>query len=219
MPWRVERPRGRAEEVLAQPVPDGRVVRVATVTAPAVVLGSTQRLDVVDSGRAAAARADVVRRRGGGGAVLVGPGEIAWLDVFVPADDELWSADVAVAFHWLGAAWTAALADVGVDATWHDGTLCATTWSRLICFAGLGAGEVSVDGRKVVGLSQRRSRAGSLFLCAALLRWTPAALVDLLALSEDDRARAAEELAPVARGLDVAEDALADAFVAQLRSR
>jgi predicted RNA polymerase sigma factor len=43
-------------------------------------------------------------------------------------------------------------------------------------------------------------------------------LVDLLALSDDDRARATEELAPVARGLDVAEDALADAFVEQLRS-
>ena len=219
MPWRVERPHGRAEEVLAQPVPEGRVVRVATVTAPAVVLGSTQRLDVVDSARAAAAGVAVVRRRGGGGAVLVGPGEFAWVDVFVPAGDELWSADVTVAFHWLGAAWTAALADVGVGATWHDGTLCTTTWSRLVCFAGLGAGEVSVDGRKVVGLSQRRSRAGSLFLCAALLRWTPAALVDLLALSDDERARATEELATVASGLDVGEDALADAFVAQLRSR
>jgi lipoate-protein ligase A len=199
-------------------MPEERAVRVATVTAPAVVLGSTQRLEVVDAGRAAVAGVDVVRRRGGGGAVLVGPGEIAWVDVFVPAGDELWSADVAVAFHWLGAAWTAALADVGVDATWHDGTQCTTTWSRLVCFAGLGAGEVSVDGRKVVGLSQRRSRAGLLFLCAALLRWTPAALVDLLALSDAERARAKEELAPVARGLDVADGALADAFVAKLRS-
>ena len=218
MPWRVEWPRGRTDEVLAQPVPDGRVVRVATVTAPAVVLGSTQRLEVVDARRAAAAGVHVVRRRGGGGAVLVGPGEIAWVDVFVPTGDDLWSADVAVAFHWLGAAWTAALADVGVDAIWHDGTQCTTTWSRLVCFAGLGSGEVSVDGRKVVGLSQRRNRAGSLFLCAALRRWVPATLVDLLALSDDDRERATEELAPVARGLDIAEDALADAFVDQLRS-
>jgi lipoate-protein ligase A len=200
-------------------MPEERAVRVATVTAPAVVLGSTQRLEVVDAGRAAVAGVDVVRRRGGGGAVLVGPGEIAWVDVFVPAGDELWSADVAVAFHWLGAAWTAALADVGVDATWHDGTQCTTTWSRLVCFAGLGAGEVSVDGRKVVGLSQRRSRAGSLFLCAALLRWEPTALLDVLALSDEGRARAKEELAPVAAGLDLGEDALADAFVAQLQSR
>ena len=86
------------------------------MTEPAVVLGSTQRLDVVDTARAAAAGVDVVRRRGGGGAVLVGPEEIAWVDVFVPAGDELWSADVAVAFHWLGAAWTGALADIGIDA-------------------------------------------------------------------------------------------------------
>ena len=237
MPWRVEWPRGRADEVLAQPVPDGRVVRVATVTAPAVVLGSTQRLEVVDAGRAAAAGVDVVRRRGGGGAVLVGPGEIAWVDVFVPTGDDLWSADVAVAFHWLGAAWTAALADVGVDAIWHDGTQCTTTWSRLVCFAGLGPGEVTLAGRKVVGIAQRRTRDGALFQCAvplawdpaplcaalgapeaALRRWVPATLVDLLALSDDDRERATEELAPVALGLDIAEDALADAFVDQLRS-
>ena len=218
MRWRVERPRGRAAEVLALPVPEGRVVRVATVTEPAVVLGSTQRLEVVDAGRAAAAGVDVVRRRGGGGAVFVGPGEIAWVDVFVPTGDDLWSADVAIAFHWLGAAWTAALVDVGVEAVGHDGMQCTTTWSRLVCFAGLGSGEVSVEGRKVVGLSQRRNRSGSLFLCAALLRWAPATLVDLLALSDEDRERATEELTPVARGLPVAEGALADAFLRQLRT-
>ena len=165
-------------------------MRIVSCHDSAVVLGSTQRLDVADGARAAAAGVDVARRRGGGGAVLAGPGEHVWVDVFVPAGDELWSPDVAVAFHWLGAAWVAALADLGVLAEWHSGALCTTTWSRLACFAGLGSGEVSTGGRKVVGMSQRRSRAGSLFLCAALLRWKPAALLDVLALSDDDRARA-----------------------------
>jgi lipoate-protein ligase A len=88
-----------------------------------------------------------------------------------------------------------------------------------VCFAGLGSGEVSAGGRKVVGLSQRRSRAGSLFLCAALLRWDPARLLDVLALSDDDRARATEELSPVAAGLDVDEEAVTNALLAQLQAR
>lgn len=194
-------------------------MRVVAVTAPAVVLGSTQGEDLVDADRARAAGVEIVRRRGGGGAVFVGPGELVWADVFVPAGDEHWSADVAVAFHWLGGVWTAALADLGLEATWHDGTFCTTTWSRLVCFAGLGSGEVSSGGRKVVGLSQRRSRAGSLFLCAALLRWNPATLLDVLTLTDEDRASATEDLSAVAAGLDVGEDALANAFLAQLETR
>lgn len=216
--WRVERARGSAAHVLGQPLPDGRSMRIVSITAPAVVLGSTQALDVVDASRAATAGVDVVKRRGGGGAVFVGPGELVWADVFVRASDSLWSADVSVAFHWLGAAWTAALADLGVDAKWHDGALCTTTWSRLVCFSGMGPGEVSVDGRKVVGICQRRTRAGSLFMCAALLRWDPAALVDLLALTEQDRVRATAELTPVAQGLDVTEDALVAAFQSRLEA-
>ena len=33
-------------------------------------------------------------------------------------------------------------------------------WSALVCFAGLGPGEVTLDGQKLVGLSQRRTRDG-----------------------------------------------------------
>jgi lipoate-protein ligase A len=211
--WRVERVQGTAAEVLARPLPEGPVARVVSLTRPAVVLGSTQREDAVDVDRAASQGVDVARRRGGGGAVLVEPGDLLWVDVFVPADHPRWAADVSIAFHWLGAAWAGALAGLGVEATWHDGTLCTTTWSRLVCFSGIGPGEVSVDGRKAVGLSQRRSRAGSLFLCAALLRWDAAALVQLLSLSDAERERAAADLGPVARGLDVEEAALERAFL------
>lgn len=34
-----------------------------------------------------------------------------------------------------------------------------------MCFAGVGAGEVLLDGRKVVGISQRRARDGARFQC------------------------------------------------------
>ena len=174
---------------------------VVEPTQAVVVLGSTQPESVVRPGVRWA------RRRSGGGAVLVEPGGLVWVDVFVPAGDPLWEVDVGRAFAWLGAAWAAA---VGSDARAHAGPLITTPWSKLVCFAGLGPGEVTVEGAKVVGISQRRTRAGALFQCAALLEWHPDRLLDRLALSDDDRRRGAAELAGVARGIDiVAEDLLA----------
>jgi lipoate-protein ligase A len=182
-----------------------RTVRVVEVTAPALVLGSTQP-------PVEARDIDVVRRRSGGGAVLVRPGEVAWIDVLLPAGDPLWDDDVGRAFHWLGRAWTETLATLGMDARWHDGPLVCTQWCRQVCFAGLGPGEVTVDGRKVVGLAQRRTRAGALFQCAALLRWDPEAIVDLVGLDAD----ALVGIEPLAAALEVAPAALEDTFLRQI---
>ena len=118
--------------------------RLVTVicTRPALVLGSTQPDAVVDHEAAAARGVDVVRRRSGGGAVLVEPGGVVWVDVVIPPDDALWDEDVGRAAHWVGDAWAAALASAGVDgAAVHRGGLVTTAWSRLVCFAGVGAGE------------------------------------------------------------------------------
>ena len=171
---------------------------VVEPTEPAVVLGSTQEMSIVLPGT------PVVRRRSGGGAVLVEPGGLVWVDVFVPADDPLWEADVGRAFAWLGATWVTAL---GAGATAHAGPLVTTPWSKLICFAGLGPGEVTMEGAKVVGMAQRRSRSGALFQCAALLEWHPERLLDCLDLTADQRHRGTQELAGVARGLEVDVDA------------
>ncbi len=136
-----------------------------------------------------------------------------WVDVFVPAGDPLWEADVGRAFHWLGEAWRDAMAAAGArSAEVHTGALIATPWSPLVCFAGLGPGEVTLDGAKVVGMSQRRARAGALFQTAALLDWRPGRLLERLALSDDERRRGAHELADVARPLDVDADVLVDAL-------
>ena len=187
------------------------------------MLGSTQPFEVVDAGAAARAGVAVVRRRSGGGAVLVRPGEVVWVDVFVPVGDPLWSPDVGRATHWLGRVWAESLGDLGYAARWHDGPLVTTPWSRLVCFAGLGPGEVRVGGSgaragdaKVVGVSQRRTRAGALFQCAALLRWAPADLVGLLALDDARRRQAPPELAGAAVGLGIGVPAVEDAFLARL---
>jgi len=190
---------------------------VAEVDRPAVVLGSTQPASTVDAGRAAAAGFDVVRRRSGGGAVLVEPGTLVWVDVLVPAGDRLWQADVGRAFAWLGAAWASALDDAGeAGAVPYDGPLRQSAWSGRVCFAGLGPGEVTLDGAKVVGMCQRRARAGALFQCAALLAWEPDRLLDVLDLGQGERAQASSDLVGAARGLDVDSGALVRALVARL---
>lgn len=189
----------------------GRVVEVPVrpavwsfeVTAPALALGSTQSSDVVDGPACARAGVDVVRRRSGGGAVLLVPGEVVWFDVVVPIED-LWAAgvgdDIARSMVWLGGHVARALGSLthGVpsarDVAVHDQTMVTTPWSRLVCFDGIGPGEVTVPAGKLVGISQRRTRHGARFQCAVHERWSPSVLVALLA-----RPRPAPgELAPVA---------------------
>lgn len=126
----------------------------------------------------------VVRRRSGGGAVLVRPDGQVWVDVWVPRGDLLWDDDVVAAAGWVGAAWAAALGDVGVaGAVVHRGRLRPPPALLAdVCFAGLGPGEVlaGVPARKVVGVSQHRSRAGSRFLTMAPVRWQPATIAGAL---------------------------------------
>jgi lipoate-protein ligase A len=186
-----------------------RLVRVLSVTAPALVLGSTQPAPAVAPGDGV----EVVRRRSGGGAVLLRPGETIWVDVVVPAGDPLWSADVGRAFWWLGETWARALGFGEV----HRGPLVRTPWSAQVCFAGVGAGEV-VDasgggGGKVVGIAARRTRAWALFQCAVPLAWDAGAYVRLLGLPPEAEADLVGVAAPVT---DRPADALVDAFLAAL---
>jgi len=214
--WSVEVARGSAAGFHGRDVEPGagRQVWVQQVDRTALVLGSTQPDALVDPTAAAAAGVEVVRRRSGGGAVLVEPGGTVWVDVVVPPGDPLWDDDVGRAAHWVGEAWAAALTRCGVaGATVHRGGLLTTPWSRQVCFAGLGPGEVTVAGRKVVGVAQRRTRHGARFQGAALLRWDPVALVALLRLSDAERAAAVADLADRAAPVAVTEDALVTALL------
>jgi lipoate-protein ligase A len=191
-------------------------VRLHHVARPALVLGSTQPESHVDHAAVTAAGVDLVRRRSGGGAVLLVPGDVVWVDVVVPAADALWRDDVGTAFEWLGEVWVRTLASVGAGgASAHRGRLVRTQWSDRVCFAGLGPGEVTRHGAKVVGISQRRTRHAARFQCAALLRWDAAALAPLLRLDDADVAA----LAPLAAGITASAGDLVDAFLAALPTR
>lgn len=174
----------------------------AVVGAPALVLGSTQAETVADAAALASASVELVRRSSGGGAVLVEPGGQVWIDVWVPRGDVLWDDDVVRASAWLGDTWAAALSSLGVaEVSVHRGRVLGAAWSDTLCFAGLGPGEVSAGGRKVVGLSQRRTRDGARLHTMALLEWDAGPLVGLLDLDAGARARASRDTAGAAVGL------------------
>ena len=173
--WSVERLTGSATELHSRDLPDPveRAVWILEATAPALVLGSSQAWVEVPG-------LEVCRRRSGGGAVLVRPGEVLWIDVIVPRGDSLWDDDVGRAAYWLGDVWREALG-AGIV---HKGPLIRSLWADQICFAGVGPGEVLVDGAKVVGISQRRTRAGARFQCAVLRTWDPTELARVFAAGQ-----------------------------------
>jgi lipoate---protein ligase len=158
-------------------------------------------------------------RRSSGGApevVYVAPDHLVWIDVVIGRDDPAWDDDIVRSFLWLGDVWAEALGSLGVaDVEVHRGALVRTSLSDLVCFAGLGAGEVSVAGAKVVGLSQRRTSVGARFQTACLLRWDPAPLVRALGLD----AAQGDALAHVAGGVAIPGTRLEAAFLRSLATR
>lgn len=181
--WHWETRHGDAAS-LHEPVPPstpGRTAYELVVDRPAVVLGSSQSIDDIDSAAARAAGIDVVRRRSGGGAVLLVPGEHLWIDVWLPASDPLWLDDVGWAGNWLADVWVETLAALGhTGLHTYTGPMTHNEWSGRVCFAGLGPGEVTTEGRKIVGVSQRRTRDWARFQCVVHRRWDAATTFGLL---------------------------------------
>lgn len=202
----------------------GREIWVFAVDRPALVLGSTQSADDVDRAAAERLGVEVVRRRSGGGAVLLDPGAFVWVDAVVPRGDELWHDDVGRAFDWLGRVWAATLADLGVPSAAvavHDGPLVTSALSSTVCFAGLGPGEVTVDGAKAVGMSQRRTRAAIRLQSSLVLGWDAGRHAALLAPGlrrarpEVQPSEAMAQVAVSPRASLVAEDVV-EALIARL---
>jgi lipoate---protein ligase len=211
-------------QVLVEELPaSGRLALVCEPTSGAVVLGSTQDESRLNAARCAAAGLDVIRRRSGGGAVVVRPGAQIWIDVFVPRGDPLFVEDVAASFRFLGEAWRDALAAVlqvssPAPAVVRPGEGTSSEWGRMLCFAALGAGEVTLGGRKVVGISQRRDRSGAWLHSMAMLEHDPQELARLFRLSERQHREVTGLLAamagPLPRHLSAPE--LASAVLARL---
>jgi lipoate---protein ligase len=183
--YRLQRSVSTAGEFHARavPVPAQREIWFHDVSAPALVLGSTQPDAVVDHDACRRAGVAVVRRRSGGGAVLLRPGEVTWIDVIVPRGARGWSDDIHGPMVWLGRHLADAFAAVDAQRSFstHVGPMETTPWSSLVCFDGVGAGEVLVGGAKLVGISQRRTRDAARLQCCWYSRHDPSDLIALLA--------------------------------------
>jgi lipoate---protein ligase len=216
----VARRRGNAADLHADVQGGDLQVEVPSATwlevdRPALVLGSAQPMAQIDLEACGAAGVDVVRRRSGGGAVYLVPDEMLWLDIVVPAGDPLWQDDIGRAMWWLGEVWVEALAACGeAQAEVYRGPIRHTAWSRHVCFDGLGSGEVTIGTRKLVGISQRRTRSWARLQSSAHLAWRGAEMTALFAPPAPDEGSIA-----VPAVLDVPAAALRAAMSAALSSR
>jgi len=217
--WRVSTEIDTAEALhqLDEPAEAVRTVRVMQSTGPAIVLGSSQPESDVDLAVATGLGFGVARRRSGGGAVLVVPGEHVWVDLLIPRRDPLWDDDIVRAANWAGEAWLVALGSVGLtDAVIHRGRLISTEWSSLVCFAGIGPGEIVVAGQKVMGLSQRRTRDWIRIQSLVHTKWRPDLLVESLALESPRRRRCLSQVRRAAAAVEVGSDLLVRSLLAAL---
>ena len=170
--WQRHDWRGTAADFHSFEPPARRGVWSCSVESPALILGSSQLPDVVSIACAQERGIEVVRRRSGGGVVFVHPDDSVWIDVTIPRNDDLWVDDVAGSMLWLGDVFVDALSP-WVDGSVYRGAFDAGSSGRDVCFASTSPGEVFVDGAKVVGISQRRTRDGARFQCVVYRRWAP----------------------------------------------
>jgi len=184
----------------------------------ALVLGSSQSENLADAEVLRSRRLELVKRQSGGGAVLVVPESVVWIDVFIPRDDPLWEADVGKSALWLGETWQATLLEFGISAEVQQGPYQLSEWGELICFAGRAAGEVFVNDKKSVGISQRRTRQGARFQTALARQWDITDLSSLLNLSAEDRARLETETATAAHPLPLPSKSVFTTFCQAIAS-
>ena len=154
---------------------------------------------------------DYVYRKSGGGAVFLEPGQVLWVDFVIPRGDLLWCDDIRYSSVWLGELWVSALRGVGLSGVVYDGEIRKNELSPFVCFAGLTTGEVTLFGKKIIGISQRRTREGAWFQCAALFSWPVKAIVDLLHL--EPREKSIEDLFELAAPIEGDPDELLQALI------
>ncbi len=129
-----------------------------------MVLGSTQRISPRYANYAQQHHLELCTRGSGGTGVIAKAGEVIWIDIGLPSYDPLLGDDVSASFAPVAAAWISALGEAGLKgAATHRGAMRKSADFAEVCFAGLAPGEITVAGRKLVGMSQRRSGHGAYF--------------------------------------------------------
>lgn len=206
----------RSEQFLAEAAPGKSPVLYWSLAEPVgLVLGFSQKADILNSQVLAEEALPVYHRRAGGTAVLVGPHLLA-LDVVLPAHHPLVLADLVESYRWFGETWAQALSLLGIEthlvtpAEAHEQRTQAKREERRVheeilrraCYASHSPYEVVVEQRKVVGLDMIRRRNGSLLQAGVLLSWESDLLAGLLGHTPVEQALLRGELPRRAVGLD-----------------
>jgi lipoate-protein ligase A len=194
-----------------------RAVWDVRITRKAIVLGSRQDQSLLNGEQCNRDEIEIVRRRSGGGIVFLAPGEHVWLDVVIPRGDVLWNDDVAKASWWLGDVWVQTLNALGENNVLvHRESLSSDAWGDLLCFAGVGPGEVARQSAeslsKFVGISQRRTRDYARFQCTIYTKWNPHDVEMYVVNTPGNLSEIAQRVASV----QVSQQAIVDTFVSLL---
>jgi lipoate-protein ligase A len=183
---------------------------VPQLRGPILVLGGSQSKDVLDARRVEGLT--LRRRRGGGGLVFLRPGDV-WVDWWIPSSSALWSKDVHVSSTWCGEIWRDALAPrVPSRLSVHLGSLEGDSAHRVVCFAGRGPGEVFIEGRKAVGVTQWRVREG-IFLSSVFHAHDSHDVLALLAVVPEGLDQALDHAVLSASGVGDVASMLDDLFL------
>lgn len=184
-----------------------------------LVLGFSQKADVLNPATLAKQPLPIYHRRAGGTAVLVGP-HLLGLDVLLPADHPLILPDLVESYRWLGETWVDALRLLGLETRTvspgevheqrallkqaDEGTAWREAILRRACYGSLSPYEVVAGAgqRKVVGLDMIRRRSGSLLQAGVLLHWDVERLATLLGHTLPEQEILREGLRARAVGLD-----------------
>lgn len=182
-----------------------------------LVLGFSQRPEILNAGALARHSLSLYHRRAGGTAVLVGP-HLLSLDVMLPAGHALILPDLVESYRWLGETWVVTLRELGIatrivtPAEAHAGrellkqpdTRERESILRRACYGSLSPYEVVTadTNQKVVGLDMIRRRTGTLLQAGVLLSWETERLSELLGHTEQEQIVLREGLCERAVGLD-----------------
>jgi len=170
--WQVHEWNGSARDFHNRDLPMSTALWFVRAQSPAIVLGSSQQENVIDVDGAHDVGFDVFKRRTGGGAVLV-DNTVLWVDVMLPREHPWWVDDVSASMLWLGQAWERVLSQFSAPQfVVHRGAMVRSVMSDAVCFVGRAPGEVCVNDKKIVGISQRRGREGARFQCAVYSHWS-----------------------------------------------
>lgn len=181
-----------------------------------LVLGFSQKHDILNAESLARSPLPTYHRRAGGTAVHVGP-HLLDLDVVLPAGHPLILVDIVESYRWFGEAWVAALHILGIEtravppqeAHAQRNLLKqpeARPYESLMqraCYGTLSSYEVVVGRRKVVGLDMIRRRAGSLLQAGVVLHWETETLAHILGHTPQEQELLRTGLLERAIGLDI----------------